>query len=97
MANVLVGKCVSAFGHLNKADRLKGLLVAVATVVLDGVVQALNAGAMPTAAQLKTAAIAGLSAGGVYIIKQWLTGPPKGTPDAIVIPPTADLPTTTQP
>lgn len=58
---------------LQTRDFLKGSLLAFGTAALTTLTQSLNSGAMPTLAQLKIAAVAGLAALTAYIIKNFLT------------------------
>lgn len=54
-------------------DILKGLLVAFGTAFLTSLTQSLNSGTMPTLAQLKISAIAGVSAIVIYLTKNFFT------------------------
>jgi len=58
---------------LNWADIGKGLLVTFLTIFLGTIGQSIEAGALPTIAQIKVAALAGLTAGIAYLIKQFFT------------------------
>jgi biotin transporter BioY len=59
---------------INWADLGKGALVAAITAALAIIGQSIEAGQLPTSAQLKVAGLAGLTAGIGYIIKNFLTG-----------------------
>lgn len=63
----------SAFGSLNWKDVVKGFIVAAISSVLTGLFNIINDGTMPTGSEWKVIAIAGLSAGVGYIIKNWLS------------------------
>lgn len=63
----------SSFFSLNWYDFVKGLIVAVLTVFLATLGQTLEMGQLPTLEMIKTAAIAGATAGIAYIIKNLLS------------------------
>jgi len=64
----------SKFFLLNWRDFLKGFIVAVITVLLTGLYQAIEAGQFPTSwTQWKAILIASLGAGIAYIIKNLLS------------------------
>ncbi len=77
----------TSFFTVGLRDLIKGVIVAILTVVVAGVSTSLNAGALPTESELKTIALAGLAAGGAYLIKnlftnsndKFLTNEPKKT------------------
>ena len=54
-------------------DFLRGFIIAVVTVILTGAMVSLNAGALPTGAEFKGLALAGLGAGIAYLLKNLLT------------------------
>lgn len=64
---------MSVFGKLNLKDLGRGLLIAFGTVVLAGVVNALNEGRFPTLAELGALALAGLAAAATYLLKNLFT------------------------
>jgi len=63
----------AVFGTINWADIGKGFLIAVGTVIVSGLVATIQAGTIPTLTQLGTLGLAGLSAGIVYLGKQFFT------------------------
>lgn len=63
----------SGFFKLNWADFGKGLIVAVLTAFLTGLVQTLENGALPSGEQLKVAGIMAASAGVAYLVKNLFT------------------------
>ena len=63
----------SIFGTINWSDVLKGFLLAILTVVITGIYTTLQLGQLPTLSQLGSLAIAGLSAGIAYLLKQVFT------------------------
>lgn len=69
MANVVT----SSFLSVNWRDALRGFLIAALTTILATVGQAVEAGSLPTIAQLKVAALAGLTAGISYLIKNFFS------------------------
>jgi hypothetical protein len=64
---------LSEFLKINSFDLLKGFITAFLTSAITMMVQALSAGNFPTTLQLKQAAIAGLAAGGAYLLKNFFT------------------------
>jgi hypothetical protein len=54
-------------------DFFKGFVVAVLTVVLSGIYTIVQAGQLPTLAQLQGIGLAGLAAGIAYIFKNFFT------------------------
>jgi hypothetical protein len=64
---------MSSFLNLNWLDILKGFIIAVLTVVIAGVYTSLQAGKLPTLPELGALAIAGLSAGAGYLLKNFFT------------------------
>ena len=64
---------MSNFLNLNFDDLVKGFIVAFLSTALTGVVSTLDSGVLPTLAELKTAAIVGLTAGISYLLKNLLT------------------------
>ena len=63
----------SSLFSLNFKDAGKGLLVAFITAFLAGITAAINTGALPTLDQIKVSAIAGVTAGVAYLIKNFFT------------------------
>jgi N-acetylmuramic acid 6-phosphate (MurNAc-6-P) etherase len=59
----------SPFGKLNIRDAVHGFVIAFLTATLSGVVAILDAGQMPTAGEIKTHALIGLTAGVSYVLK----------------------------
>ncbi len=70
---------MSSFLKINFFDVLKGVLVAAFTVIVGGVYTSLQAGALPTVANLEQLGMAGLTAGLGYLVKQFFTNS-SGTP-----------------
>jgi len=64
---------IAKFGTLVWTDFVKAAFTAVLTAVLSALVPILQSGAIPTAAQLKTIALAGIAAGVAYLAKNLLT------------------------
>lgn len=58
---------------LNWADLGKGVVMAILGAFLTSLYAIFQAGALPTAADLKVAGLAALVTGGSYLIKQLLT------------------------
>jgi len=79
---------MSGLGNLNWLDLGKGFIVAVLTVVLAGVYTSLQQGKLPTAAEWGALAIAGISAGVGYIIKNLFS-------NNVGVPLTKDVPKST--
>jgi hypothetical protein len=63
----------SAFLSLDAKDAVKGFVVAALTSIGMAIVPVLQAGGLPTLAQLKVAGIAGLAAGISYLVKNLFT------------------------
>ena len=63
----------SPFLKLNLRDLVNGLVVAFLTSALTGLIQTLDAGQLPTLAELKTSALAGLVASLAYLLKNLVT------------------------
>lgn len=63
----------SPFLKLNLRDLVNGLVVAFLTASLTGLIQTLDAGQLPTLAELKTSALAGLVASLAYLLKNLVT------------------------
>ena len=63
----------SGLFKLNFNDLLKGFIVAALAAIGTILVPMLDAGALPTLAQLGTAAAAGLTAGLAYLVKNIFT------------------------
>lgn len=63
----------SKFLSLDLKDALNGFVVAFLTAALTGLISVLDSGVLPTGAELKKAAIVGLTAGLSYLIKNVLT------------------------
>ena len=63
----------SPFLKLNLRDLVNGLVVAFLTAGLTSIIQILDAGQLPTLAELKTGAIAGLVASLAYLLKNLVT------------------------
>lgn len=59
----------SSFGQLNMRDALHGFVIAFLTAALSGLVASLDAGHLPTLAELKAHALIGLTAGVSYVLK----------------------------
>jgi hypothetical protein len=53
---------------------IHGAVVAAGTAVTASITQAISSGTMPTSAQLQSAGVAGLLAGGVYLLKTLFMG-----------------------
>ena len=70
----------SALFSLNWADVGKGFLVAIIAAFVAAIEQSLQSGAMPTAAQLKTAGLVALAAGFSYVVKNFFTPAATVTP-----------------
>jgi hypothetical protein len=64
---------MSNFLNLNTSDFVKGLIVAVLTVVVSGVGSIISTGSLPTSTQWKVIGLAGVSAAVAYIIKNLFT------------------------
>jgi len=64
---------MSNFGTLNWKDIVKGVVVAILTVVVAGVSTSLNAGAFPSLAELQQLGLMGLAAGVAYLFKNVFT------------------------
>lgn len=63
----------SKFLNLNSYDFLKGFLMTVGVAFLTAILTALEKNMMPSSAQLKAAAITGLTAGVIYLVKNLVT------------------------
>jgi hypothetical protein len=63
----------SLFLRLNLKDFARGLIVAIGTVILTGLVPILEAGKVPDLISLKAACTAGIAAGLVYLGKNLVT------------------------
>jgi VIT1/CCC1 family predicted Fe2+/Mn2+ transporter len=63
----------SVFGTLGTRDLVNGLVVAFLSSFLTGLVATLEAGTLPTLAQLKSSLLVGLAAGVSYLLKNFLT------------------------
>ena len=63
----------SKFLSLNFQDILKGFVVSIIAPFLYGLIGYLDAGTIPTMAEIKPMAIIALSAGLSYLLKNWLT------------------------
>ncbi|MBU2177504.1 MAG: hypothetical protein KJ556_20620 [Gammaproteobacteria bacterium] len=61
------------FLRLNMDDLMRGFVVSILSSVLSSAVVILQAGNLPTLAQLKTIALIGVSAGVSYLVKNLLT------------------------
>lgn len=59
----------SDFGKLGSNDFIKGAITAVLTAFCTSLMQVLNDGALPNAAELKVSAIASIAAFAAYILK----------------------------
>jgi VIT1/CCC1 family predicted Fe2+/Mn2+ transporter len=64
---------MSKFLNLDINDALKGFIVAFLSAALTGVVATLDSGMLPTNAELKQAAVVGLTAGLSYLLKNLVT------------------------
>jgi len=63
----------SAFLKLSQSDLVKGAITAGIAVIGAVLLPALNAGKLPTFADLQQAGIMGLTAGLAYLLKNFLT------------------------
>lgn len=63
----------SKFFALNYRDMLRGVVVAAGTAASAAVVSILDQGRAPTLTELQSAGIAGLCAGGIYLLKNLFT------------------------
>lgn len=63
----------SKFLSLDTKDAINGFVVAFLSAALTAVLATLDSGALPTLAEVKSAAIIGLTAGLSYLIKNVLT------------------------
>lgn len=63
----------SNFLSINWSDAIKGLVIAVLTAVLTGLLKIFETGALPTLADLQTIGIIAITAGLSYILKNLLT------------------------
>lgn len=77
MPNVYVRKCVSAFLSVSRSDIGRGFIMTVGTAAMAVVGQSLEAAHLPTGLQWRNALMAGLTAGIMYLAKQFFSGPPK--------------------
>jgi VIT1/CCC1 family predicted Fe2+/Mn2+ transporter len=59
--------------NLNSQDLLKGFIVAFLSAALTGIVATLDAGALPTIEDIKSAGVVGITAGLSYLLKNLLT------------------------
>lgn len=66
-------KAKSKIFTLNVRDLVRGVIVAAGTAASTAVVSVLNQGRAPSLVELQTAGIAGLCAGGVYLLKNLFT------------------------
>lgn len=62
----------SKFGAINIRDAVNGFLITFLTASLNGIVQILDAGHLPTIEQIKADAMIGFTAGLSYLIKNFL-------------------------
>ncbi len=81
----------SQFLRLNLKDVLRGIAITVITAIIAGLAPVLQAGKIPTLAELKIMAIAGISAGIAYLGKNLLTNSADEFGKAEVPPPIAPL------
>lgn len=63
----------SIFGTIGVRDILNGVFVAFAAAALTGIVSILDAGELPTLAQLKSAGVVGVTAALSYLLKNVLS------------------------
>lgn len=63
---------LSKFGAINIRDAVNGFLITFLTASLNGIVQTLDAGHLPTIEQIKADAMIGFTAGLSYLIKNFL-------------------------
>jgi hypothetical protein len=63
---------LSKFGAINIRDAVNGFLITFLTASLNGIVQTLDAGQLPTIEQIKADAMIGFTAGLSYLIKNFL-------------------------
>lgn len=61
------------FLRINMDDVIRGFVVAVLSSILSSAVVILQAGNLPTLAQMKTIALIGISSGVSYLVKNLLT------------------------
>ena len=64
---------MSQFLEVNKRDMVKGLIVAVLTAFLTGIMAVLKEGGLPTSDDLKAIGLTTLAATLSYILKNFLT------------------------
>ena len=64
---------MSNFLNLNIDDLVKGFIVAFLSTALTGIISTLDSGVLPTMAEIKSAAIVGITAGLSYLLKNLLT------------------------
>lgn len=63
----------SKFLNLDIKDAINGFVVAFLSAALTGIVATLDAGALPSVAELKQAGVIGLTAGLSYLLKNVLS------------------------
>ena len=64
---------MSNFLNLNLDDLIKGFVVAFLSSALTGLIVILDNGALPDAAELKSALVVGITSGLSYLLKNLLT------------------------
>lgn len=64
---------MSNFLNLNLDDLIKGFVVAFLSSALTGLIVILDNGALPNAAELKSALVVGITSGLSYLLKNLLT------------------------
>ena len=87
MKEALVSTTSTQFS-INWRDVFKGLLIAGVSAALTAIYAVIGSGALPTLAQIKSAAIVGVTAAISYLLKNWLSTAKtviEGTPDLKVV------------
>jgi hypothetical protein len=64
---------MSSFLNLNKRDLINGFIVAFLATALAGVIASLEAGNLPSMAELQAGAILGIKAAAAYLLKNLFT------------------------
>lgn len=62
----------SKFGQVNLRDAINGFLMLIFAATINGIIQSLDAGHLPTIEQIKADAMIGFTAGLSYLIKNLL-------------------------
>lgn len=63
----------SFFLRIGRSDLFKGVVVATLTAMFSIIIPVLEASAFPTSSQIKSAIVAGITAGLAYLLKNLLT------------------------